>query len=195
MICFSHMCFLIPRHPVTPSHRHVLTPSRRHVVTPSPRHLVTPSRRHPVTPSRRHVLTPSRLLKGLLIILTTCINLMSLQAQISPGDLSNAHAHLEGISNCTQCHVLGEKVSNEKCLKCHTDVQSRISLQKGYHSSTEVKGKECLTCHSEHNGKNFHLIRLDIQKFDHKLTGYDLSVPHAKKECRDCHAQVFIPDQ
>ncbi len=30
--------------------------------------------------------------------------------QISPGDLSNAHKDLEGMSNCTKCHVLGDKV-------------------------------------------------------------------------------------
>jgi len=39
--------------------------------------------------------------------------------QISPGDLSNAHKDLEGMSNCTKCHALGEKVENNKCLDCH----------------------------------------------------------------------------
>jgi hypothetical protein len=41
--------------------------------------------------------------------------------QISPGDLSEGHSHLEGMSNCTQCHTLGAKVSNEKCLACRQD--------------------------------------------------------------------------
>jgi hypothetical protein len=90
--------------------------------------------------------------------------------------------------------VLGNKITNEKCLTCHTEILARINLQKGYHSSTEVKGKQCFTCHSEHNGKNFQLIRFDFSKFDHKLTGYPLSVPHAKKECRDCHASQYISD-
>jgi len=115
-------------------------------------------------------------------------------AQLSPGDLSTPHAHLEGISNCTQCHVLGNKVSSEKCLTCHTEIQSRISNSRGYHSSADVKGKECFTCHSEHNGKNFKLIRLETTTFDHKLTGFPLSVPHAKKECKDCHVAKFIAD-
>ncbi len=115
-------------------------------------------------------------------------------AQISPGDLSNVHAHLEGLSNCTQCHVLGSKVENDKCLFCHTDIKGRISLQKGYHASSEVKGKNCFACHSEHNGKNFQLIRLDQEKFDHNLTGFALSVPHAKKACFDCHKAKNIAD-
>ena len=76
-----------------------------------------------------------------------------LSAQLSPGDLSNPHSNLEGISNCTQCHVLGNKQTNEKCLACHTEINERISSKKGYHSSSEVKGKQCFSCHSEHNGK------------------------------------------
>ncbi len=115
--------------------------------------------------------------------------------QISPGELSDPHSHLTGISNCTQCHVLGNKVSNDKCLACHSEILGRINQQKGYHSSSEVTGKQCFNCHSEHNGKNFQLIRLDITKFDHNLTGYTLSVPHAKQECKECHAPAIISDQ
>jgi nitrate/TMAO reductase-like tetraheme cytochrome c subunit len=118
-----------------------------------------------------------------------------LAAQLSPGDLSNSHAQLEGMSNCTQCHVIGNKVSVDKCLACHTEIRDRIAAQKGYHSSAEVKRNLCFACHSEHNGKNFKLIRLDITKFDHNLTGYQLSTPHAKKECKDCHTAKNITDQ
>ena len=127
-----------------------------------------------------------------LILMTLSFNRLS--AQLSPGDLSNAHATLEGLSNCTQCHVLGNKQTNEKCLACHTEINERINARKGYHSSSDVKGKQCFDCHSEHNGKNFQLVRLDTKKFDHKLTGYQLSVPHAKKDCKDCHAPKFISE-
>jgi nitrate/TMAO reductase-like tetraheme cytochrome c subunit len=122
------------------------------------------------------------------------VSVTRLFGQLSPGDLSKPHEKLEGISNCTQCHVLGNKVSGEKCLACHTEIQSRIANQKGYHSSAEVRGKECYACHSEHNGKNFQLIRLDTAKFDHNLTGFNLSVPHDKKGCRDCHTAKFISE-
>jgi hypothetical protein len=117
------------------------------------------------------------------------------KAQISPGELSAPHSNFEGISNCTQCHVLGDKVTNEKCLKCHTDILGRISARKGYHASTDVKGKQCFECHSEHNGKKFQLIRLNTENFNHNLTGYPLSVPHAKISCRDCHREKYITDQ
>ena len=88
----------------------------------------------------------------MLALLLSCI---SMAGQLSPGDLSNSHSNLNGISNCTQCHVLGNKITNEKCLACHTEILSRINLKKGYHSSADVKGKQCFSCHSEHNGKNF----------------------------------------
>jgi nitrate/TMAO reductase-like tetraheme cytochrome c subunit len=115
-------------------------------------------------------------------------------AQISPGELSKVHAHLEGMSNCTQCHILGKKVSNQKCLGCHTELKTRIELNKGYHASTEIRGKECVTCHSDHHGLNFQIVRFAKEKFNHNLTGFNLSGAHAKKQCIDCHKPEFIKD-
>jgi hypothetical protein len=129
------------------------------------------------------------------VILIFLLSLLKVSAQISPGVLSNAHSHLEGISNCTQCHLLGNKVSNDKCLICHTEIETRINLQKGYHSSVEVKGKQCSVCHSEHNGKNFQLIRLDLKNFNHNLTGFSLFAPHIKQECNECHNAKNFTDQ
>ncbi len=113
-------------------------------------------------------------------------------AQISPGELSQAHQKLEGLSNCTQCHVLGEKVTNEKCLACHDEIQSLISKSEGYHTSTEVKGKDCFACHSEHHGRNFDLIRFDEANFDHDLTGYKLEGKHRQIKCAECHQSKNI---
>ncbi len=113
-------------------------------------------------------------------------------AQLSPGDLSEAHSHLEGMSHCTDCHTFGEKVSNDKCLACHKNLKSRIDQNKGYHSSKEVSGKECIICHSDHHGRKFEMIRFDKDKFDHELTGYELIGAHKKKDCKDCHKKDFI---
>ena len=132
-------------------------------------------------------------IEGFIILIFAAT--IKLSAQLSPGALSDPHSHLEGISKCTQCHVLGNKVSNDKCFTCHTDIQTRINTRKGYHSSPDVTGKECFSCHSEHNGKTFQLIRLEAGKFNHTLTGYTLSVPHAVKQCQDCHNQKYISDQ
>lgn len=113
-------------------------------------------------------------------------------AQLSPGDLSDPHSHLEGLSNCTKCHILGEKVSNDLCLDCHKDLKKQVDQKKGYHSSSEIAGKDCIKCHSDHHGKKFEMIRFDKENFNHKLTGYELLGAHKKQNCEDCHKAEFI---
>ena len=104
-------------------------------------------------------------------------------SQISPGKLTKAHAHLEGISQCTACHDLGAKVSEKKCLQCHTALNARVSKNSGYHASKDIKGKSCIACHSEHHGLNFEMIRFDKATFNHDLTGYSLKGAHKKQDC------------
>ncbi len=129
------------------------------------------------------------------VSLVLLIFALKLIGQISPGDLSQPHAHLAGLSNCTKCHILGEKVSSEKCLECHLEIGVRISEKRGYHSSSEVAGKECIACHSDHHGKNFQMIRFDTDQFDHSLSGYDLHGAHSTINCSKCHKNEFITDQ
>ena len=105
-------------------------------------------------------------------------------AQISPGDLATVHAHLEGMANCTLCHTLGAKVSNEKCLDCHKEIKKRLDESKGFHTSSKVKGKECIICHSDHYGRNYDIVHMVKDKFDHNDTGYKLEGKHAKKIVR-----------
>jgi len=114
--------------------------------------------------------------------------------QISPGELSEPHAYLEGMTNCTQCHTLGAKVSNEKCLGCHKELKVRIDQKKGFHSSSKVYKKSCMICHNEHHGRKYDILHFDITTFDHNTTGYKLEGAHAKKECKDCHKTEHITD-
>ncbi|MCB9014463.1 MAG: cytochrome C [Lentimicrobiaceae bacterium] len=128
----------------------------------------------------------------------TCLLILALSfcasGQISPGDLAEVHAHLEGMSNCTKCHSLGAQVSDEKCLACHTELKARIDQKKGYHSSPKLYKKTCTICHSDHHGRKFDILHFDITKFDHNLTGYKLEGAHAQKECKDCHKAENIVD-
>ena len=112
--------------------------------------------------------------------------------QISPGDLTTAHARYEGISNCTKCHVLGKQVQVSKCLDCHTEIKKLIDKNLGYHSSGEVKKKECWDCHSEHHGRNFRIVNFDRDSFDHSKAGFKLTGKHAEVNCDDCHKQEYI---
>lgn len=117
-----------------------------------------------------------------------------LYGQISPGDLTAAHSKLEGMSNCTKCHVLGEKVVNSKCLDCHTEIKDLMEKGKGYHSGADVKGKNCVKCHSEHYGRDFRIINFNFNKFDHNKTGYILKGKHTEIACNECHQPKFISD-
>ena len=113
-------------------------------------------------------------------------------AQISPGDLTNAHSNLEGISNCTKCHELGEQVNNSKCLDCHSEIKSLINSGSGYHASSDVKGKNCWSCHSEHHGRNFRIVNFNPNNFNHDKTGFNLTGKHKATDCKDCHKSEFI---
>ena len=126
-----------------------------------------------------------------LIIIATVVNGYG---QLSPGKLSAAHAHLEGISNCTQCHDLGNKVPDQKCLDCHSEIDDLIQSNRGFHVSSDVSSKSCIECHNEHHGTKFDLVRFDQETFDHDLTGYALEGNHAIIDCKECHQPDNISD-
>jgi hypothetical protein len=113
-------------------------------------------------------------------------------AQISPGELTDAHSRLEGISNCIKCHEVGKKVLSSKCLDCHKEIKELIDSNRGYHSSSEVRGKECYSCHNEHHGKKFEIIRFDTLKFEHKVTRFELLGKHNTLSCKTCHKPELI---
>ncbi len=133
-----------------------------------------------------------RYFKPMLILALCFACVTNASAQISPGDLTKGHAQLEGMTNCTQCHDLGNKVTNEKCLNCHKELKSRLNEGKGYHASSEVKGKDCFSCHSDHHGRTFQIVRFDTDRFDHRLTGYTLTGAHKEQDCKACHKNENI---
>lgn len=126
----------------------------------------------------------------ILWVLMAHLNILT--AQISPGDLSQPHAYLEGVENCTKCHDAGKKsVSDVKCLSCHSEIGASMKSGRGYHASSEVKSKRCYSCHNEHHGRKFDLTRIDSLKFNHNLTGFKLQGAHAKESCKSCHNPKF----
>ncbi len=110
---------------------------------------------------------------------------------ISPGKLTAAHADLEGITNCTNCHSLGQKgISIPKCLDCHEVVKELIDGGKGYHATNSRQS--CASCHKEHFGRDFDTIHLDTLTFRHNDTGYPLIASHREAACSSCHTSKFI---
>jgi hypothetical protein len=110
-----------------------------------------------------------------------------LGALVSPGRLSRAHASLEGINSCLQCHAAGRGVSAEKCLTCHKPVAERIARKKGVHRGVTT---DCVKCHVEHAGVDAELRPFDVQRFNHASdTGFPLDGLHASlaNNCAACH--------
>lgn len=120
---------------------------------------------------------------------------MPVLGQISPGPLTDAHAELEGLTNCTKCHKLGDKVLDTKCLECHKEIQSLVNRKTGLHGNPDVVRKNCAECHGEHNGRKFDMLRFDEATFDHLITGYELEGSHATVECKECHTSGNIKDK
>ncbi|MFH2048654.1 MAG: cytochrome C [bacterium] len=129
------------------------------------------------------------------VFIVVFLSAIKTSAQLSPGDLSEAHEHLEGLTNCTSCHELGEGPSTEKCLDCHKALNERIELKLGLHNIfLNIESKDCGECHSEHAGRDYELIDWPDGKkdFDHNKTSFTLSGKHHDTQCRDCHNPVMI---
>ena len=113
---------------------------------------------------------------------------------ISPGKLSSVHGELEGMGNCTQCHKLRTPGADpDRCLACHQALDRRIEGGLGYHGALE--DPDCGTCHKEHLGEDFDLIRMDPDTFSHGLTGHLLEGAHENLDCRSCHVPALIADE
>ncbi len=129
-----------------------------------------------------------------LIVLAVLVAFVSAWAQstggfFGPGELASPHADLSGITSCTQCHDMGAGVSATKCMACHDRVREQVSEGKGFHAD---KGKTCESCHPDHRGADFPLVRLEEEKFDHSKTGFDLEGAHAKTDCAECHTEEGV---
>jgi hypothetical protein len=103
---------------------------------------------------------------------------------MAPGKLIQGHAKWE--EECKQCHVKFDKNAQDGlCMDCHKDVGADVRAKTGFHG----KGKldSCKTCHTEHKGRDAHMVSLDTKQFDHEPTDFALHGKHQKVECTKCH--------
>jgi hypothetical protein len=140
------------------------------------------------------MLSPQRQLRALLLLLLSLLGFAVAWAQstggfFSPGELASPHADLSGITSCTQCHDLGAGVSATKCMACHDTVREQVSSGRGFHAD---KGRSCESCHPDHRGPDFPLVRIEHAAFDHRATGFDLDGAHASTPCADCHTKPGV---
>jgi Doubled CXXCH motif (Paired_CXXCH_1) len=135
------------------------------------------------------------MLKGLRLFWLLCLLLAApafgqsiMERLITPGQLSGPHARLE--SKCDSCHTSFQKgLQNSKCTACHAGIGSDVARSIGFHGKfTPARSGQCKTCHSEHKGRGFGLIRFDRAGFNHSsFTNYPLTGGHARAACAGCH--------
>ncbi len=136
------------------------------------------------------------------LVVAICLGALGLllpalsRAQLSPGELSRAHAELEGSGNCLSCHQAQRGVDPPLCLSCHESLAKRIESELGLHAQAGYE--RCERCHIEHHGRDFDLIWWGEEgrdSFDHGLTGFALEGAHAGKQCAECHRPESIVDR
>lgn len=113
----------------------------------------------------------------------------------SPGELAKAHRELDGLSNCTQCHPEGGKLSQETCLACHTELKGRVAKGVGFHGRIPGEKRECENCHKDHQGRDVSLITWGApgkKGFEHQRTGWPLKGKHERLECDKCHQNKLV---
>lgn len=110
----------------------------------------------------------------------------NVETVLMPGPVIEGHAGIE--TDCKQCHMRFDKSAQVAlCNACHTEVADDISRKRGRHGRLEER--ECRVCHTDHRGRHAIIAPLDVKKFDHRLTDFELKDGHARPEvtCGHCH--------
>ena len=137
---------------------------------------------------------------ALVLVLMTAATRVLAQGLASPGPLAAAHARLDDLAHCLDCHDAGRQLSGQKCLACHTSLAAEIHADRGYHAVATRHGAElaCRTCHSEHNGRPFQLVKWPGGRgrdgFDHAQAGWALEGGHTKPTCTACHRTGLVSE-
>lgn len=83
-------------------------------------------------------------------------NTARLQRLVSPGNLSPAHAFLEG--RCSACHTPGKSVEAVNCIVCHANNPNLLQRQPtAFHANID----RCAECHAEHRGGSVRPVAMD----------------------------------
>ncbi len=104
-----------------------------------------------------------------------------------PGPLSEAHAEYE--SECESCHTNFKKEAmTTLCLDCHKDVAKDLLDMTGFHGRSQPSlTNSCDGCHTEHEGRDFDIVGLAADSFNHSDTDFALEGAHQTADCASCH--------
>ncbi len=136
-------------------------------------------------------MTVRTVLALMAVIISSSVTLaeaVDLERLVMPGPVIAAHADVE--PDCKQCHAAFERErQRDLCISCHENIGADISTGEGFHGRDAAASQDkCASCHTEHEGRNFDVVQLDVGRFDHELTDFSLLGQHAETDCVDCHA-------
>ena len=156
--------------------------------------------------NRLGCLTPSAILAVLVtVILLGLVMLFGGSGLFSSGGLNaqvgtplgGVVSHAQIGNDCARCHPApwSGQTQGDRCMLCHTDITSQLADPKSLHSVLlKIKALPCFACHSDHQGPEASLTKMDDNAFPHAVTGYSL-ISHKKRTdgqdftCADCHTK------
>jgi hypothetical protein len=77
-----------------------------------------------------------------------------------------------------------------RCVSCHRDIAWLAGQGRGLHGSPATKAAKCASCHPDHAGVDFALVKWpegSSERFNHRRAGWELEQSHARAKCADCH--------
>ena len=127
------------------------------------------------------------LLVVLLLGPTTNAYAFTLESLLMPGPVAESHAEYE--DDCGQCHTETEEQSqNALCVTCHVSIGNDVASSEGLHGRHPDAGNnQCISCHTDHEGRDADIVGLDLSVFDHAWTDFELRGAHDMTLCADCH--------
>ena len=122
-----------------------------------------------------------------MLLSTLPAHALNLETLIMPGEVIRSHAKVEG--ECAKCHAkLGDTPQNELCLDCHKEVREDLQLQRGFHGRRPGLAEQaCKSCHTDHQGRDADIVKLNKDSFDHDGTDFKLRDTHLGLSCDSCH--------
>ena len=115
---------------------------------------------------------------------------LSLEQRIlMPGPLTADHAEYE--SNCENCHSPFEQDEmTSLCLSCHEEVAEDRTASAGFHGQNSLAyNNPCESCHTDHEGRDFNIVGILPDTFDHSETRFALQGAHSLQACESCHLE------
>ena len=119
----------------------------------------------------------------------------------SPGDLNDVEGaelggvrtHAETGGECKACHAApwSGEIMSDRCLACHSDLtQNPQDFHRVMLAQAEISA--CQDCHTDHQGAESRLTKMDLGDFPHNGVGFSLQGHRTVSlTCSDCHGETF----